>query len=293
MKPHKPPDSPANHAHLAQGSVAPDHAQGGAPPPGPQAPFLSESPAAAYQHFLPLAQAVPKDTVRVLNIDPDLVSHNVEIAVKYFKSIQADILKKLPACPVNEYLELPTLALALLFAADRVHGKASDGEIRRRLQEVAKLRSPMLKMLEVLADPEVGIADPDYVKDIRAGKGSLNHAKDGVAIPAYFKELGPAVAGKHPFTDEQFARLSEDANWLVGQLTPEQAIDVPADMNPNALVRDQLFTLVWDRYSLLGGAVASVRGLADLEEVVPPLGARKATKKPEPPKQPPPQGSPS
>jgi hypothetical protein len=192
----------------------------------------------------------------------------------------------------SDYLELPSLTLALLFAADQVVEHASDGEIRRRTQQVAKLRGPMLKMLEVLADPEVGIADPDIVKDLRHRKGPLNHAKSGVQIPAYFKQLGPAVAGKHPFTDEQFAQLSEDSSWLVGQITPSDAIAVPAEQDPKALIRDQLFSLLWDRYSLLGGAVASVHGLNGLEEVVPPLGARKAAKKQEPP-QPPPQGSPS
>ncbi len=253
--------------------------QGGIPSTshsGAASPFLTKDPAAAHAHFLPQVQAIPADSVRRISVDPSLARHNVEVGVTYFASIQAEVVKVLPACPVAQYLELPTLALGLIFASDQIVEKASDGEIHRRLAECGKLRSPTLRMLEIFADPEVGLADPDVVRAIRAGTGGMDKARDAVNIAAYFRKLGPSIAGKHPFTDEQIAALSEVGQWLIPQLTPPEAVVGPLPTDPKAIERDRFWTLLWTRYDQLRGAVAAVRGLNGLDDLVPSLGTRVA-----------------
>lgn len=240
------------------------------------APFLTQDPEAAYTHFLSQAEAVAPGSERRLSVESSLARHNVDVGVAYFVSIEADIVAAMPACPVNRYEELPSLALALMFACDQVVERASDGEIHRRLNECGRLRAPMLKMLEVLADPIVGIADSTIVKDIRAGTGPMDKARDAVNIAAYFRRLGPAAAGKHPFSEEQIRALAEHGHWLIPQLTPGNAVVPTEEANPAMRIRDQLWTLLWDRYDQLRGAVAAVCGLYALDEHVPPLGSRLA-----------------
>jgi hypothetical protein len=237
---------------------------------------VTQDPAAAYAHFLTQAEALPVESIRRISIEPSIARHNVDAGVAFFKTIQGEVTKVLPACPVGQYLELPSLALGVMFASDQVVGKAADGEIQRRLSECARLRAPTLKVLEILADPMVGLADPDVVKGIRAGTGPMDLARDAVNIAAYYRKLGPAIAGKHPFTDEQIAALSEVGQWLIPQLTPTDAIVPAVPTDPKAILRDRFWTLLWTRHDQLRGAVAAVRGLSGLDEVVPPLGSRAA-----------------
>lgn len=240
------------------------------------APFLSADPEAAYRHFLKEAQSIPADSIRVLNTDPTLLRLNAEKGVRFFSTVQVEITSLMPTFPVHAVLEAPTLALGVLFAYDQVVSRASDGEIADRLADCSKLRTPMLRMLEVLADPEVGLADADIVKDIRQGTGSMDKARDAVKIAAYFRKLGPTIAGKHPFTEEQINLLSEHGQWLIPQLVPRSGKAPVAEADPAAVTRDQFYTLLWNRYERLRGAVAAVRGVAGLDDLVPPLGARVA-----------------
>jgi hypothetical protein len=243
-------------------------------------PFLTQDPEAAYQHFLPEGQAIRPDSVKRLNVDADLVVNNVGLAVDAFQPLLAAVTNAVPAAPANRFLELSSLALALLYAADRVVGQASSGEIARRLAAVAELRAPMLQQLEIFASPAVGLADPQRVKAIRAGTGPIDKAHDAVNIVGYFNELGPAVTGKHPFTAAQLAELAANGQWLVQQLTPARAVGAPNRADAAAVIRDQLFTLLCSRYDALRAAVAVVVGLSSLDQYLPPLGTRVAAVRP-------------
>ena len=238
------------------------------------APFLTQDPVAAYQHFLADAQAVPAASVVHLNIDPDLAVNNVALALPEFQQVQAAVLSAMPSAPVSRFLELPSLALAVLYASDQVVGQASTGEIATRLAALNVLRAPTLAMLEIFANAAVGLADAARVKAIRAGAGSLDKAHDAVNIAGYYTELGAAIAGKHPFTSAQLAQLAEDGQWLIQQLTPTGAVPAPSAVDPAAVIRDQMWTLLSTRYDAMRAAASVVLGIANLDQHLPPLGTR-------------------
>jgi hypothetical protein len=264
--------------------AAPKHTKGKlevpAQAPAPSAapdkspPFLTEDPKAAFDHYSVLCPTFPDGSLKHLNVAPDLLVNNTKLGIDAWKPIQDEVVAQMPACPVNRFLELPSLSLAVLYASDKVVDQASTGEIASRLASVARLRTPMLDQLSVLASPTVGLADPARVKAIRAGSGSLDKAHDAVNIAAYFAELGTAIEGKHPFTEGQLAQLAEDGQWLIQQLTPGQAVPAPAAADPAAAMRDRLFTWLAARYDAFRAAAAVALGVADLDAHVPSLGTR-------------------
>lgn len=260
---------------------------GGPVDPATAPAYLTEDPVDAYTHFLAEAQAIPAAKVSVLNNDPDIILHNIDNSLAAFGPLRAAVVSAVPSAPVNRFLELHALGLALLYAADRVIAPASTGAIAQRLAEVASLRTPMLRQLEVFASATVGLADPLRVQTLRSGTGKLDKAHDAVNIPAYFAELGAPIAGKHPFTAAQFAQLAEGGQWLLQQLVPGGAIDVPAAPDPAALIRNQFLTVVSGRYEAMRAVVAVVVGLADLDQHMPPLNTRVVSRKKAPPAVPP------
>lgn len=243
--------------------------------------FLTKDPAAAYEHFLSFSKQVPVDKVKHITVDADLALHNVRAGATACRTLQFAVQTAVPNCPIERFLELPSLALALLYASDLVVGHASTGEIARRVAAQSKLRTPMLMMLEVFADPAVGLADPDRVQALRSGNGHLKRSHDAVGIAAYFNELGPAVVGKHPFTAAQIQALASEGQWLIQQLTPRAAVPVPTGPDAAAVIRDALWTLLSDRYDQLRAVMSVVVGLREVDTHVPQIGKRLAAKQTE------------
>jgi hypothetical protein len=248
-------------------------------PAGAAPPFITQDPAAAFAHFKGEAQGIAAPDTKQLNVDPDIVLNNVQIALAAFKPIQGAVVAVVPSAPVDRFLEIPSLALAVMYASDQVIGQASTGEIASRIASLAALRTPMLTMLEVLASPPVGLADAARVKAIRAGTGPLDRAHDAVNIAAYFDELGASIANKHPFTPAQLSQLAESGQWLVQQLSPSGAVAAPNPTDPAAVIRDQLWTLLSTRYDALRAACATVLGFQNLDQHLPALGTRVVHKK--------------
>lgn len=244
-------------------------------PAAPQ-PFTSASPAEAYNHFLPLCQAIPAADVKLCNLDVNIVRHNVDRGVDAIAPHRATVAKKLPECPFNDVVELPSLALALIFAADRIPLPASDGQIAERLAALRPMRDLTLRQLEILAD--LRFAPANQVRAIRAGTGPIDAARDAVSIAALFQELGSAVAGKHPFSPEYFDEMRGHGEWLLKQLKPEGAVAAPIAADPAIDIRDRLWTMLSARHDHLREAGVVVYGLKALDEHVPPLGSRTITR---------------
>lgn len=244
-------------------------------------PFTTTSPAAAYKHFLPVCQQIPAADVKPCTVDVDLVRHNVDRGIAAITPHTKTVRKKLPECPIVEVLELPALSLALTFAADRIAAPASSGEIADRLAAMRPMRDLTLRQLEIFA--ELGLAPAERVRAIRAGTGPIDAARDAVAIPALFEELGGAVANKHPFAPAYLAQLNAHGEWLLQQLKPEGAVQAPSTQDPAVVIRDRMWTLISTRYDHLREAGVVVFGLKALDENVPPIGSRVVSRTPEKP----------
>jgi hypothetical protein len=62
--------------------------------------------------------------------------------------------------------------------------------------------------------PQVGLVDPDVVRDIRSGTGALDTAHDAVNIAAYYNPW--RRCGRQAPVHGRIAELSENGRWLIG-----------------------------------------------------------------------------
>lgn len=230
------------------------------------AAFVTDDPVAALDHFRPLAARVSTEGLAPLNGSPAVMLANVKSALATLEPHLSDVATRFPGARLQDLLELPSLVLALLAASRRVPSRAlSDGEIQKLLAEGKPLRDLTLTFLEVASHPLLGIVPAARVRAIRAGKGKLDTAQDFVALATVFSEFEAALSGKHPFTDAMLARLSELGAELVQQVRPGSAAAAEKKRSEESLLRDQLASLVEDRYDhlLVLAAVALGRRKAD------------------------------
>ena len=235
-------------------------------------PFTTADADVAYRHFLSQVQAIPAERAEVCRANVQIARVNVDRGVASLAPHVEVVRRKLPDCPIREVLELPALALGLTVAAGRVTLQASEGEIDARLVKYRPMRELTLQLLEICA--ELKIVPKAPVVKIRAGKGPLDGAQDGIAIAGMFHDHRAALEGKHPFSSEYLAAMAEHANWLVRQLKPTGALATSSEYPPEALVRDQFWTMLTERHERLREAGVVIFGLKRLDDLVPPLQAR-------------------
>ncbi|MDI1434664.1 hypothetical protein [Polyangium sorediatum] len=243
----------------------------------PKTPFTTDDAAAAYTHFLSLAEALPAEDVLMRSGDVSIALTNVRRGVDAIRPHVAQIPKLLPKVAVHELLELPALALALLHADGRITKATSTREIDAALSRVGPLRDLTLTYLEIVA--ELGLIAKDRVRAIRTGKGKLDNARDCIDIAGLFREVAPTLAGKHPFSDEQLDELAKTGTWLVQTLKPASTTRAKRTRPAAAMVRDRFWKLVEDRHDQLRTVGVALFGIRNVDEHVPPLLSRVSTPK--------------
>lgn len=240
-----------------------------------RAPFTSTSAKACFEHFEPLARAVPQDDLEPCRLDVEIVRANVNRGIEAIRPELAVVRQKLPEHSIPDMLETHELSLALLFAAGKVIKSGGAGGIDERLATLRPMREAGVRQLEVFSI--LGLLPKEVPAAIRRGKGSLDAARDAQAIVGVFHDHKAAFEGKHPFTAEQLHKLGEDGDWLVAALKPTKAKTAPVERDPAAILRDQFFALLSQRHDALREAGVVVFGLKNLDDHIPPLGARTAT----------------
>jgi hypothetical protein len=233
-------------------------------------PFLTDDPAQAYQHFLPLLSGRPDDQLEILNVSPDLARTNIRSALDHLDADLETYAAKVQVDPLH-LRELPALALGLTFAANPVVVHASSGEIHAREVAMYPRREVALQQLEVLSDPLVHLVDADAVRQLRAAHGRLKLAHSAIGVAALYSTQARQLAGRHPFTDDFLTTLSADGSWLVSQLEPTQAPADHAAPSPAATVRDRFFTELSARYDDLYTVGVKRWGRRQVDRFVPPL----------------------
>lgn len=244
-------------------------------PNNPPVPFETLDSEAAFKHFTVLVASIPEDKLDRFNADPEIARVNARRGTDAIRPFLDQLKLSLPLLPQHELLEIPALALALGFAADRIFVKASPQEIRARQASLRPARRLALLQLEILA--ELGLVPADQVRHIREGKGGVDEAQDGVAIVALFREHAQRLAGRHPFDETYLLKLAEDGNWLIAQLLPNGATPAKTERNPAALLRDRLWTELNRRYDLVYKAGVEIWGRRKVDEHIPPLLSRQGT----------------
>ncbi len=253
--------------------------------PKERAPFVCTSAKECFEHFEPIARRAAPEDPEPCRLDVEIVRVNVNRGVEAIRPHLATVRQKLPQHDTAELLELHELALALLFAAGKVVRTSTAIGIDEHLTSLWPMREAGIKQLEVFSI--LGFIPKEIPTAIRRGKGSLDAARDAQAIVGVFHDHKAAFDGKHPFTPEQLRKLGEDGDWLVAALKPANAKGAPVERDPAAVLRDQLFALVSARHDALREAGVVVFGLKNLDDHIPPLGARLATPRTKRPATPP------
>lgn len=234
--------------------------------------FTDEAPARAFKHFRPLAEQVPTADLPVFTGQPLLMRANVKAALDAVTPHLPAAVSALREPRLKEVFELPSLVMALDFAAARVPvAKLSAGEIDRMLAEGAPWRDLMLSFLEVASHPLLGLLPRERVAAVRAGSGKLDKARDFVALPGLFAEFSEALAGKHPFPADKLDLLATLGGALVQQVRPGNAPVTVAKRTAESILRDQLASLVADRYDHLQVLAAVALGKRKADELLPAL----------------------
>lgn len=236
--------------------------------------FVDTAPARCFEHFRPLAEAVPTDGLTPFRGAPLVMHGNVKRALVAVEPGLPVAAARLRAPRIQEVYELPSLVLGLQFAAGRVPGAAlSQGEVGALLAEQTPWRRLTMAYLDVVSDPLIGLVPRDRVTKIREGNGPLDRAEDFVAIDGVFTEFAGALAGKHPFSAAQLARLADVGAALLQQMRPGNAPKEERTRGPEATLRDQFAALVTARFEHLLELATLGLGRAKAEAEVPALHA--------------------
>lgn len=234
--------------------------------------FDHVSPDRCFAHFRPLAESIPAAEVAVFRGAPLVMLANVKQALAAAEPALPQAVSMLRDPRLEDVFELPAVVLGLQHAAARVPGAAlSSGQISALLAEQSPWRLLMLDQLDVLASPQIGLVPAERVAAIRAGSGSLDRAEDFVAVAGLYREYGPAIAGRHPFTAAHLDRIAEVGAALLQHMRPGNAPKAPAERSPEAQLRDRFGALVTQRYAHLLMLASVGFGTAKADAVMPSL----------------------
>lgn len=231
------------------------------------------TPAEAYEYFLADAQAIPETEIVVCRVDLPLALHNVQLGVASVLPQEARLRKELPMLKLTELGSLPDLAAGLLYAADRVSGAPAKTELADKLLRLRKLREPMLVIAEGLALR--GLLPTERVTAIRQGQGSIDAARDGIALEGLYREYATVLRNKHPFTEEELTEVADLGNYLVRAITPSGGRQPVEAQSDTTRLRDRFYTLLTQRHAELRKAGFVLFGEA-VNDHVPALGTRVA-----------------
>ena len=228
-----------------------------------------------FQRFLPEARRLPAGEVVRLRADATLAYHNVVEGVGAVWPLRERLGRELVAFPLATIATLPDLALGLIFAVNQVDRGAGTAALPGLLGAASPLREAMLVTAEALALQ--GLLPAREVRRIRAGRGSIDSAKDLVDLAALFRKNAGALRGKSPITVEQVRQAADLGTELLQLLRPTSRKKTPA-MTPAIQQqlddRDRLWTLLVQRHDLLWRAGAWLLG-RDVTHRVPGLQGRR------------------
>lgn len=241
-----------------------------------------------FEAFVPAALALPKERISQLKFDVNLVYANVKAGCAEVLPHESQLTTELPKLDLPALKSLPDLAEALLYAHAESQQKAMPqkrADMESRLGELLKLREMMLLQAEVFV--LAGLLPEPRVAQIRSGKGLFDAAQDGVALSDLYAEYRGQVAGKHPFSDVQLARIAELGHALMKIITPDGARTASSEAATQAMeLRDRIYSLLAIRHAELRKAGFYLFG-DEVDARVPPLGARQGKPKPQTPEPPP------
>lgn len=251
-------------------------------------PYVTDDPRAAWQHFRAEALAANPETLAVCTTDIDLVRVNVARGVASVSPLAATARKALPLSAVTRALESAALSLALTHAFDLVVEAPAAAppsteedpdatlSIAERTAKMYADRQLLVAQLKVF----LGLGDHPQaaMTALLAGSGSIDGARDVLQADAALD--GERLAGRHPFTAAWRAQATRRARRLLAELTPANATAEASVRTVASVERDAYWALLVAAHAELRKIGMVLFGERDLDDKVPPLGARTVARSP-------------
>ncbi|AKT40190.1 hypothetical protein [Chondromyces crocatus] len=228
--------------------------------------------ATAYEEHLADAQAI--ETPQPYRWSIDLVLANIQVAKKFVIRRRARILEQFPLINIAHFDTLGRLALGVKFAALQAEGYGpSESDIKQVLGAARVLRRSLLSA--VAAMTHAGLLPREIHAKIARGRGARDAAEDCVALAQVFRQAGTTLDGKHPVTAVEVEQAALAGSWLLEHLRPAAAKPMKPPRPEAVRIRDQMATLLANRYAKLQAMAHFLEG-DGWEELVPPLMSRVA-----------------
>ncbi|MFT3765851.1 MAG: hypothetical protein QM820_10070 [Minicystis sp.] len=200
----------------------------------------------AYDHFLPVAQAIDAAAVRPCRADATVAYHNVERGLDAIAPHIDQIKSDLPKVSVQKLQQVSEIALALIFAAAQVD-RGSDGATPALLAKARELREPLIKSADALA--ATGIIPARAVEKIHEGRGWIDLAQDCVDLAALFTKHAKAIKGKTAINAAHIKEAAAVGTDLLKRLKRRGTrTKAAAGVTDAVEARDRLWTLLVERH---------------------------------------------
>jgi hypothetical protein len=226
------------------------------------------------------AEALPDDRLpAAVTADLDIAYHNARLGTEAVLAEHQRIARELPRVSLQRLRALPSLVRAAMFAASQVDAPraATRNEIDTRHAALQAVRMPLLLQIQVFKAK--GLVDAAVVDRLAAGRGMLDHARDGITLEHLFTENRARWAGKHPFTDDEITAMGRHGHWLLEHVQPRGAIERNEHFNEYKRFLRAFWALAVDVHKQLRAVAMVLWGENELDARVPKLQIRHVPRK--------------
>jgi len=215
------------------------------------------------------ANALAPGDVQTVAIGANLALHNARIGVASVLAEKKTLSTQLRAFDEAAVNDVVTLALAYGSASRRVD-RSGTGEVARLYAKLAPLRAMALASCESLALG--GFVPAAEVARMRAGRGKIDGAQDGIDLAAFMLKHWSKISSKTSITKDDLATLDETGRALLALLKPKAGRSEASDAVKAALdLRNRVGTLLLAAWRNLWKLGALAVGYDAIDESVPPL----------------------
>lgn len=241
--------------------------------------------AAAFNHFLPRAQALAPTAVRKRG-DAQLALNNVLTGLDALDVVAPQLAARWPADRITAMQEARSLALAAAFASSQallldVRQKGL-GELGAAMYQN---RAQLFAVLDAAA--AFSLLPAERVAKLRSGTGPIDGGQDLIDGVALVREFATALENKTPFTPAWLHAADSLGNRVVQEFKATGAReDVNVAAKAAADVANRMWTLLVDAHAEIRKAGFEMWGDA-MNDHVPLLQSRTGLKRAAPAPQPP------
>jgi hypothetical protein len=236
---------------------------------GPKKPVPLPQAAAAYTEVEPELDRVTAGDLKPITIDIPYAVSVVLGLLPGLAELRPEIVKNLPAFPIDLFDRLGTYALAAWYTHIMSQPPTPpENPLKKLLEEGIKLRSTLLSDADALAYR--GLVSTQTVADIRSGTGNYDTANDLVALYALLSGEWDNIQKKSAVTIEEINRAGELGTAILAALGQQEkgTLARPVAMER----RKRAFTLFLKAYDEVQRAVCYLRwNEGDADEIAPSI----------------------